>query len=309
MDMANVIEKMVMLFFIMLAGFVGNKLGVLDADGNKKFSALVVNITAPALILASSADENLTGAKSTAIFVLLVSFGIYLFLGLISCFTGFLFRKEPEGSGFYRFMTIFGNNAFMGIPVVEAVFGTVFYAALFNLPNNLLIYSYGTYLLSQKSENKSRFTLKRVCNPGTISAFVALVMFLLNLHFPQPVLTTLKTVGNVTTPLSMMVIGSTLAGASLKSTFSNWKIYVFGLMKLVLIPACIFGIGSLFIKDGLVLGVLTVVTAMPCAAVSTMLCQECGQDSEMAAKYVLVTTLMSVITIPAVAFFISRLQG
>lgn len=307
MDIANVIEKMVMLFFIMLAGFVGNKLGVLDAEGNKKFSALVVNITAPALILASSADENLTGEKSTAVFVLVVSFGIYLFLGLFSYIIGYFYRKEPGGKGFYRFMTIFGNNAFMGIPVVEAVFGTVFYAALFNLPNNLLIYSFGTHLLSQKSGKKSRFQLKRVLNPGTISAFVALVMFLVDLRFPQPVLNTLKTVGNVTTPLSMLVIGSTLAGASLKSTFCNWKIYVLGVIKLLLVPCCILGVGMLFIKDTLILGVLTVVTAMPCAAVSTMLCQECGQDSEMAAKYVLVTTLMSVITIPAVAFFISKI--
>lgn len=305
MDIANVIEKMLMLFFIMLAGFVGNRLGVLDSEGNKKFSALVVNITAPALILASSADENLTGAKGTAVFVLVVSFGIYLFLALFSYITGFLYRNEPGGKGFYRFMTIFGNNAFMGIPVVEAVFGTVFYAAIFNLPNNLLIYSYGTWLLSQKSGKKTKFSIKRVLNPGTVSAFAALVMFLLDLRFPGPVLNTLKTLGNVTTPLSMLVIGSTLAGASLKSTFGNWKIYVFGLLKLLVVPGCILLLGSLFIKDSLIIGVLTIVTAMPCAAVSTMLCQECGQDGETAAGYVLVTTLMSVITIPAVAFLLS----
>lgn len=289
----------------MLAGFVGNRLGVLDSEGNRKFSALVVNITAPALILASSSDENLTGAKGTAIFVLVVSFGIYLFLAIFSWVTGYLYRKEPEGTGFYRFMTIFGNNAFMGIPVVEAVFGTVFYAALFNLPNNLLVYSYGTHLLAQDGEEKKAFSLKRVLNPGTVSAFLALVMFLLDFHFPAPVLNTLKTVGNVTTPLSMLVIGSTLAGSSLKSTFGNWKIYLFGLIKLLAVPACVLGIGSLFIKDRLILGVLTIVTAMPCAAVSTMLCQECGRDGETAASYVLVTTLMSVITIPVTAFFLS----
>lgn len=307
MDIANVIEKMVMLFFIMLAGFVGNKMGVLDAEGNKKFSSLVVNITAPALILASSADENLTGSKSGAIFVLVISFGIYLFLILISYITGYLFQKEPGGTGFYRFMTIFGNNAFMGIPVVEAVFGTVFYAAIFNLPNNLLIYSYGTHLLSQKSGKKSRFQWKRVLNPGTLTAFMALVMFLADLQFPKPMLNTLKTVGNITTPLSMLVIGSTLAGASLKSTFCNWKIYIFGVIKLLAVPFCILGIGMLFIKDTVTLGILTVITAMPCAAVSTMLCQECDQDSETAAKYVLVTTIMSVVTIPLVALLIMKI--
>ncbi len=307
MDIANVIEKMVMLFFIMLAGFVGNKAGVIDGESNKRFSALVVNITAPALILASSADENLSGSKSAAVLVLALSFGIYLFLILFSYITGYLFRKEPQGSGFFRFMTIFGNNAFMGIPIVDAVFGTVFYAAIFNLPNNLLVYSLGTHLLSQKSGAKNKFQWKRVLNPGTISAFVALVMFLVDLRFPKPVLNTLHTLGNVTTPLSMIVIGSTLAGATLKSTFCNWKIYFFGVLKLLIVPICVFGLGQFFIKDTLILGVLTVVTAMPCAAVSTMLCQECDQDSETAAKYVLVTTLMSVITIPILAFVLSKI--
>lgn len=306
MDIGNVIEKMIMLFCIMLIGFIGNKAGVLDGTGNKKFSALVVNITAPALILASSADENLSGDKNSAILMLLAAFGVYLFLLLLSFLAGAILKKEPGGSGLYRFMTVFGNNAFMGIPVVEAIFGTVFYAALFNLPNNLLIYSLGSYLLSGKEGKKSSFSIKQILNPGTLSAAVALIMFLCNLRFPKPVLDTLQTVGNITTPLSMLVIGSTLAEASVKSTFGNWKIYVFGVFKLLVIPLTVFLLGSLVIRDSLILGVLTVLSAMPCAAVTTMLCEETGQDSKTAAKYIFITTLMSVITIPLVAFAFSK---
>ncbi len=307
MDIGNIIEKMLMLFAIMLIGFLGNKAGVLDSEGNKKFSALVVNITAPALILASSADENLVGSKSSAWLMLLAAFGVYLFLIGISFFAGWLLKKEPGGSGLYRFMTVFGNNAFMGIPVADALFGTVFYAAIYNLPNNLLVYSLGSYLLSGKEGKKSSFSIKQIINPGTLAAAAALVMFLLNLSFPGPVLSTLQTVGGITTPLSMLVIGSTLAGASMKSTLGNWKIYLFGVFKLLFVPALVFLLGSLFIKDTLILGVLTILTAMPCAAVTTMLCEETGQDSETAAKYIFVTTVMSVVTIPLAAFVISRL--
>ena len=306
MDIGNVIEKMIMLFCIMLIGFIGNKAGVLDGTGNKKFSALVVNITAPALILASSADENLSGDKNSAILMLLAAFGVYLFLLLLSFLVGAILKKEPGGSGLYRFMTVFGNNAFMGIPVVDAIFGTVFYAALFNLPNNLLIYSLGSYLLSGKEGKKSSFSIKQILNPGTLSAAVALIMFLCNLRFPAPVLGTLQTVGNITTPLSMLVIGSTLAETSVRSTFGNWKIYVFGVFKLLVIPLTVFLLGSLIIKDSLILGVLTVLSAMPCAAVTTMLCEETGQDAKTAAKYIFITTLMSVITIPLVAFAFSK---
>lgn len=306
MDVGNVIEKMLMLFSIMLVGFIGNKAGILDSGGNKKFSALVVNITAPALILASSADKNLAGSKSGALFMLAAAFGVYLFLILLSLLVGYVLRREPGGSGLYRFMTVFANNAFMGIPVADAIFGTVFYAAIFNLPNNLLIYSLGSYLLSGKDGKKSSFSIRQIINPGTLAAAVALLMFLLNLAFPKPVLSTLETIGGVTTPLSMLVIGSTLAGSSIKSTLGNWKIYGFGVFKLLIVPTVVFLVGRLFIQDTLILGVLTVLTAMPCAAVTTMLCEETGQDSETAAKYIFVTTVMSVVTIPLVAFAISR---
>lgn len=308
-DMTKVIMKMCTLFVIMMTGYIGNKLGVLDDTGNKKYSSLVVNITAPALILASASDSNLTGSKSDALFVLLIACGMYAFLILVSLLDRWLFRLPKGRDGVYRFMTVFGNNAFMGIPVVEAVFHNVFYAALFNLPNNILIYSYGGYLLSKdaKSTNGGKrpvFSWKNVCNPGVIAAVTALVMFLAGLRFPEPVTDTLNTVGAITTPLSMLVIGSSLASLPLKETFANVRVYVFSLYKLVVLPVIIWLIGRMFIDSFMVLGVLVIISAMPCAAVTVMLCNEYGNDAELAARYVFVSTVLSVITIPVLAFML-----
>lgn len=308
-DMTKVIMKMCTLFVIMMTGYIGNKLGVLDDTGNKKYSSLVVNITAPALILASASDSNLTGSKSDALFVLLIACGMYAFLILASLLDRWLFRLPKGRDGVYRFMTVFGNNAFMGIPVVEAVFHNVFYAALFNLPNNILIYSYGGYLLSKdaKSTNgrkRPEFGWKNVCNPGVIAAVTALVMFLAGLRFPEPVTDTLNTVGAITTPLSMLVIGSSLASLPLKETFANVRVYAFSLYKLVVLPVIIWLIGRMFIDNFMVLGVLVIISAMPCAAVTVMLCNEYGNDAELAARYVFVSTVLSVITIPVLAFML-----
>lgn len=308
--MTKVITKMCMLFVIMMTGYLGNKLGVLDDTGNKKYSSLVVNITAPALILASASDSSLTGSKSDALFVLLTACGMYAFLILASMLNRFLFRLKKGTDGVYRFMTVFGNNAFMGIPVVEAVFGNVFYAALFNLPNNILIYSYGGYLLSKDAgsgtgKNRPSFGWKNVCNPGVIAAVTALVMFLAGFQFPVPVTDTLNTVGAITTPLSMLVIGSSLASLSLRETFANVRVYAFCAYKLMILPVVIWLIGRMFIDSFLVLGVLVIISAMPCAAVTVMLCNEYGSDAQLAARYVFVSTVLSVITIPVLAFIMS----
>lgn len=308
-DMNNIIEKMCMLFAIMMTGYFGNKFGVLDEQGNRKFSSLVVNITAPALILASSSEQNLSGSKSDALFVLAVAAGMYLFLIVASTFVGVIFRVEKAKRGVFRFMTVFGNNAFMGIPVVQAIFGNVFYAALFNLPNNILMYSYGGYLLSGKeseAENKHSFSWKNIVNPGVLSAVTALVMFLAGVQFPRPVTETISTVGAITTPLSMLVIGSSLAALPLRETFLSRRVYLFSFWKLVFLPMLIWMGGRIFIQNEMILGVLVIIAAMPCASVTVMLCNEYGNDAKLAAKYVFVSTVLSVVTIPIMAFLLSR---
>lgn len=308
-DMTKVIMKMCMLFVIMMIGYIGNKLGVIDEVGNKKYSSLVVNITAPALILASASDSNLSGSKSEALFVLALAIGMYGFLMVASLLVRFLFRIPKGNEGVYQFMTIFGNNAFMGIPVVEAIFGNVFYASLFNLPNNILIYSFGGYLLGKQQKNETvktaKFTWKNICNPGVISATTALILFLMGLKFPTPITDTLNCVGAITTPLSMLVIGSSLANLSLRETFVNVRVYAFSLYKLVVLPVMVWFIGRLFIHSFLVLGVLVVISAMPCAAVTVMLCNEYDNDANLAARYVFVSTVLSVLTIPGLAYLLS----
>lgn len=310
-NMTVVIEKMFMLFAIMITGFIAGRAGVIDELGNKRFSALVVNITAPALILASSSDEKLSGAKTDALFVLFIAVFMYLFLIGLSFFVRYIFRLKKEEAGLYRFMTIFGNNAFMGIPVVDAIFNNVFYAALFNLPNNILIYSLGRFLLSKSDPNAKsqqatlQFSVKNILNPGTLSAVIALIMFLCGVRFPVAVKDTLQCVGDITTPLSMLVIGSSLAGQSVFSTLKTGRAYLFSVFKLLAAPFLVWLIGRLFITDAVILGVTVIISAMPCAAVTIMLCNECDNDAQTAAKYVFVSTVLSVFTIPVLAYLLS----
>lgn len=304
-DMTVVIGKMFMLFAIMIAGFIASRIGVIDETANKKFSTLVVNITAPALILASANDDRLSGSKSDALFVLLIASCMYLILFILSLFVKYIFRLKQKDIGLYRFMTIFGNNAFMGIPVVNAIFNNVFYAALFNLPNNLLIYSLGGYLLSGKGDEKPKLTLKNIINPGVVSATLALIMFLSGIKLPFVVKDTLQCVGDVTTPLSMLVIGSSLATQSVKKTLKNVRAYLFSIFKLIVAPAIIWFIGHFFITDFVILGVTVIISAMPCAAVTIMLCNEYDNDSATAAQNVFISTVLSVITIPLITYIMT----
>lgn len=103
----------------------------------------------------------------------------------------------------------------------------------------------------------------------------------------------------------MLVIGSSLANLSLRDTFFNVRVYAFSAYKLIVLPVIIWFLGKMFIDSFLVLGVLVIISAMPCAAVTVMLCNEYGNDARLAARYVFVSTVLSIVTIPVLAFIMS----
>lgn len=113
-DMTTVIAKMFMLFAIMITGFITSRLGVIDETANKKFSTLVVNITAPALILASASDDKLSGSRTDALFVLLIACCMYLFLYIVSFSVKYIFRLKQKQIGLYRFIDNFWKQRIHG---------------------------------------------------------------------------------------------------------------------------------------------------------------------------------------------------
>lgn len=306
MDITVIAAKMLMLFAIMVIGFIANKTGIIDEDANKKFSSLVVNITAPAMILASSEGAATLGSKQDALIVLLVAVSMYVFLGIMSLTVRFLFRIPKGKEGVYRFMIVFGNNAFMGFPVVQAIFGdnALFYGAIFNIPNNIFAYSYGVYLLTKHHKEGGNFNWKNMINPGVISAVTTLLLFLLDIKLPSFAITTFDCVGQITTPLAMIVIGASLANIPLKSVLKDVKVYFYSLYKMIVLPLFIWLIARMVLTNSVVLGVLVIISAMPCATIAVMLSNEYGGDTKTASRYVFVSTILSVITIPIVAYLL-----
>lgn len=306
MDITVIGAKMLMLFAIMVVGFLANKMGIVDEDANKKFSSLVVNITAPAMILASSKGAATLGSKQDALLVLLIAVSMYVFLGMMSLTVRFLFRIPKGSEGVYRFMIVFGNNAFMGFPVIQAIFGdnALFYAAIFNIPNNIFAYSYGVYLLTKHQREGGSFHWKNMINGGVISAVTTLLLFLLDLKLPAFAITTFECVGQITTPLAMIVIGASLANIPLKSVLRDVKVYFYSLYKMLVLPLFIWMLARMVLTNWIVLGVLVIISAMPCATIAVMLSNEYGGDTKTASRYVFVSTILSVVTIPIVAYLL-----
>lgn len=319
MNFINVFAKMVELFLIIIVGYGACKAKIFDKEARVRGTKLVLNVTLPATILASvMTQDNLPGVMQI-LQLLLVAVLSYVILFASAFIVPRLIGVPKSQIGIYQFMLAFGNVGFIGYPVTQAIFGNqaVFYTSVFNLPFNLLVYSVGVMFiqtssattgketqgkaLKQTSGKKTAITVKTFLSPCMVASVISIVMALC--HWKGPVLIgdTCNMIGAITTPMALLIIGSSLADMPFQEMFGNARIYIFSIFRLILVPLLIYLIFKLFVKDMLLLGVCVIIAAMPVATNGTMLCLSYQGDEKLMAQGTFLTTLLSVITIPVMA--------
>lgn len=300
-----IVNTMCKLLAAMLVGYVMGRKGVLDQEVNGKLSSLIVRVTCPFLIVSSiSAAGRIE--RSEVMFMLAVGVVIYLMTPVLAAVLVRLLRLPRTSAGVYQCMLVFANCIFMGLPVCQAFFGeeAVFCVSVIHLPFNLLFYSYGVLLLSRDSEVQAEISLKALMNPGIVSALIALVLFLGEIRLPEVINGSLGFIGSVTTPLSMMVIGSSIAAYSFGEIFRQKSLYLISALRLIIFPLLAYAVMNLVTDNLLLIRLVTVTAGMPVASLVVMGASEYQGDVRMASFGVAMTTVCSIITIPIIALFL-----
>ncbi|OPJ56063.1 AEC family transporter [Alkalithermobacter paradoxus] len=302
MNFITIFSQILVLFSLILIGYIANKKGIITKDSNKDFSGLILNVTLPALIIKSmqySFSREMFG-KSMKIL------GISLLVYALAISFSFLITKmskiEGKEKDVFQFLLIFPNVGFMGYPVINSIYGEigVFYTSIFNMIFDLLIWTLGVMIMSRSSESKNNLKLKKIIStPGLIAVFIGYSLFLLSISLPKPIYDTLNLLGNATTPLAMIVVGSILAGSKMDMAFKNVKLTIISFIRLIFIPICVyFLLRNVLRLEGLLLGIPVIVFSMPSAANAAIFATRYDNDHILASQGVFLTTLFSVITIP-----------
>lgn len=301
MDFTSIISVLCKLFALLALGYFLNKRKILDTHINGGISSLMVNATNPALILSSI---SATGNSDQSDVMRLILFGalFYALLVLLAFLLVRLLRVPNQKRSTVQLLLVFSNTGFMAIPVVQTLYGdiAVFYCTILNLPFNFLIYSYGVYLLSKSSGSGKKLSFRQFLSPGIIASALALLIYFTDFRIPTVINDTFSFLGNITPPLSMLLLGSVLAEYPLSSMWQDKRINLLLLIKLLLLPFLALFLTSLFFTDPVIIGVTTLTFAMPCASMCVMLCKEYKGDSRTASVGVVFSTLLSLITIPII---------
>lgn len=301
MDISAVVNLMLVLLIILVVGIIANRTGIIDGPANRSFSKMVLSIAQSAMILSSvmNVAPSMNGLELLSLVG--VSFLMYVMLFLLSFLVRWILRVPKKDRGTYQFATMFANVGFMGFPIIASVLGSeaVFYASLFNIPFNILVYSLGIFLISGR-EGGHRFNAKELINAPFIATVAAVLIFVLKVPIPAPVAEATALLGDMVVPAAMLVIGSSLGGIPLREAFADWRLYAFAPLCLILSPVLVWSVLRLFVSNPVILSMATIMAALPVATNSTMLCMQYDGNETLASKTVFVTTVLSVVTIPLI---------
>ncbi|MCL2838501.1 MAG: AEC family transporter [Oscillospiraceae bacterium] len=289
------------LVLIAIGWFVAKRKWVND-DFAKGVAKVLFNIMLPSLIIISMQYEFTPEILVTSGALILVAFAVVL-VGLL---IGWLFSVITGVKTYLkRIITSvmgFSNFSFMGYPVAYAVYGAegLFYAVIFSLPFFVLAQSVGNIILNEKG----KFGLKKLLNPPIIAVLTGFALFVLSIELPSGIYITLELVGRSTVPLAMLLAGLLLAGAPLKAMFGEWRYFAVSALRLVLYPLLLFVVLRLLGFEGMMLGVPVIITMMPAAVKIIVSAANFDGDAVAAAQIIMVSTILSVITVPLMVWFL-----
>ena len=303
MDLAVITAQQVAELFILIGlGALGAKTGLLRPEGKQTLSNLLVNLVVPAMIINSYRMEF----SAEILHNLMAAFALStlsILLGLIITLL-FTARSRDSRTPIFRFACVFSNAGYMGLPLISALFGSegLLYASAFFTLFNLLLWTVGYSMVSGSSDPKA--VVKSLAHtPAIYAVLVGLAIYLLQIPIPALLAQPISLLGAMNTPLSMLITGMLIAAGDLKSIVCSRPIWKLAAVRMLVIPALCLGAFALLglFRFGMAAQVVLLLECCPAAAITSVFAVQFGHDEQFAAGCVVLTTLLSILTLPLCA--------
>lgn len=322
MDFTGILTALFKLTVLIAIGFVIYRKRFVDEHFSRGVSWLVVNITNPALILGSLASAG-DIPQETVMKLVIFGIGYYLMLPFLAMLIVRVCRIPKQDRGTAQLLAVFSNTGFMAIPIMQTLYGdmSIFVINILNLPFNFLVFTYGIYLIQKDirmkkmmeqgegeggKSQKVKLDWKIFFTPGIVASIIALVLYFFKIHLPQPMTVTFRFIGDVTPPLTMLLLGMVLAESPIADAFTDLKLDIAMILKLLLMPLLAYFAAIFLFKDPVIIGIIVLTFAMPCGTMGVMLSKNYNGNAKMAAGGIFFSTLLSLLTIPLVYFILSK---
>lgn len=295
-----IFNQLMKMFCILMLGFICYKIKLLNQEGNRNLSNLLLMVVNPCLIITTYQ----TNYDAKLVYGLLIAFAAAFTAHLIAIFIARICigRKKNADYVLERFGTVYSNCGFMGIPLINSVLGSegVFYLTAYMTVFNVLSWTHGLILLEGK------FTPARLkegmTSPLVLGTAVGMLLFFVQFRLPEILLDSMGYIANMNTPLAMIIAGLSVAQADLKKIFTNLRIYWTCFLKLIAVPLAVLAFLVIFKVNYNIAYTILIASACPTATTLTMMAIRFNKNYKYASEIFAISTILSIITIPLVAF-------
>ncbi len=298
-------QQILILFLIMVVGYICRRIGVVGPSARKELTAVLMNIVLPCVVLESFLSDDSAEFVSIiprVVMLLVIIYAVSIALSLI------FIKKHTGDYAVERLSAIFSNAGFLGLPLLQALYGALgsFCAIMAVLAFNIVYWTYGAYCMSEKAD--LRVMIKNLISPSLISVALALLLLVCGLRLPDILMGPIGYLSNMNSSIAMLVTGILLAESDLSKIFGKRVLYTV-FLKNIVIPVVIalifFAIGSL---DEVGVSLLTT-AACPTGALVSMMAITYDRDTELASGIFTLSTVVSMLTLPAYVYLLSRFIG
>ena len=291
-------QQVFILFSIILVGVILGKTHLMNEHVSMGLSNLMIYVVSPCALVVAFQRPLKESTFFSFCMALLASTLIQIAFILV---TRLLLRdRDPQRQRILQFGTVFSNSGYMGYPLQVALLGTIgmFYGSAFVIPFTVLTWTYGIYLITG---DRSKLSFKKLLlNPGMISVFIAMALYLLRISLPPLLLSPVNYIAQLNTSVPMLIIGYQLSQADVRKVLKCRTAWFSALLRLLILPTLALLICLAMHIDGTVLIALTIAASAPPAAILVMFSEKFGQDARFSSSLVSIQTVFSILTMPVI---------
>ena len=301
------ISSLAILAVCIVIGYISRKVGVFTDTLNVGMSTVLVKVTLPCVIFVSMMRPFSQTLLMESLATLFITAAVYLSGFWIGMGLARLMGAAEDEKRVWQFALVFANVGYMGFPIIQAVYGYegMIYATMANVSFNILAFSLGVYLFKRDTSGAVKANLKAIIlNPALVATYLGFLFFVTGLRLPAVVQDGISLVGDITVPLSMMLVGSILAKSRLLSLVNDPRVLPVIFMRLLGIPLAAFFILRLFVHNSVMLGVIVMLAATPAAALTVIFAEQYKGNTAAASKIVALSSILCLLSIPLISLIL-----
>ena len=296
--MIDILSIQLTILLTIAVGYGVAKGGLLSGKTRADLTDIVINIILPCSIFDAFQHGITIELMRSSLAILLSACGLQILVFLLN--KVLYFWIPPKKSVILKYATITNNAVFMGFPILGAIYGEIgiLYGSIFIIPMRIMMWTAGLSLFTSLDRKKN--TIALVTHPCFLTVFIGFAYAFAPFTLPHFLTDAIRWIGECVRILPMFIVGSILSGVKPRDVIDKHCFY-FSFLRLICIPAIMFGALSLLRLDSVVIGVTVLEAAMPAAVMTAVLSEKYGQDVDFASKTVFVSMILSIITLPIIA--------